>query len=261
MPSCCVPKCKSRSLRGKKCTIKFYGFPKEPHLRKQWLQACQRSDNVHYQLVICEQHFLPGCIEERWTRRGRWGRVTKNSRLVRRVKSGAVPTELMPGTPEPRSVEQQTTPQQTESPQQNGPPQQAVEPLRKQAPGAMPSFSELLTFARGKRKDFSQQFPIDQTQEVGMLLDHMHNLEEEKVRLSMDNMQLYYANLKLFEENQQLKNQYATKSTETTPFGSQGVVFIPVGCVSPQDCNGSPDVPDEGSYTPAYIYTPAPYCI
>lgn len=46
MPTCYVQNCKSRTGHGKgQSAIKMYYFPNEPTLRRQWLEACQRTEN------------------------------------------------------------------------------------------------------------------------------------------------------------------------------------------------------------------------
>jgi len=41
--------------------------------------------------VVCERHFRPEYIEEKWTEQ----RAKNQPRLIRRVKKGAVPTEFL----------------------------------------------------------------------------------------------------------------------------------------------------------------------
>ncbi|XP_018400074.1 PREDICTED: THAP domain-containing protein 1-like [Cyphomyrmex costatus] len=91
MPTCCVPNCKMRT--GKLNKMKMYYFPHDPQLRKQWLKACGRTNEseLSSRYSICERHFRPECIEERWTEQ----RANNKLRLMRRVKKDAVPTELL----------------------------------------------------------------------------------------------------------------------------------------------------------------------
>lgn len=41
--------------------------------------------------AVCERHFRPECIEEKWTEE----RAKNQLRLIRRVKKDAVPTEFL----------------------------------------------------------------------------------------------------------------------------------------------------------------------
>lgn len=46
MPVCCIKNCKSRTGRNNRenYNVLLYYFPKEPELRRQWLEACQRKE-------------------------------------------------------------------------------------------------------------------------------------------------------------------------------------------------------------------------
>ncbi|KYN29442.1 PREDICTED: THAP domain-containing protein 1 A [Trachymyrmex cornetzi] len=92
MPVCCIRNCKTRTGRAEESS-KVYYFPKEPNLRKKWLEACKRKEEELKQTysVVCERHFLADCIEEKWTEQ----RLKNQSRVIRRLKKDAVPTEYL----------------------------------------------------------------------------------------------------------------------------------------------------------------------
>lgn len=95
MPACCVRNCRSRSgrsIRENKNVLLYY-FPKERELRRQWLEACQRKEgDIKLSCAaVCERHFVPDCIEEKWTQQ----RSKNQPRVIRRLKKGSIPTELL----------------------------------------------------------------------------------------------------------------------------------------------------------------------
>ncbi|KYM93389.1 hypothetical protein ALC62_16012 [Cyphomyrmex costatus] len=93
MPICYIKNCKSRTGRSNKENVSLYYFPKEPVLRKQWLEACQRieTDIKVSCAAVCEKHFTPDCIEERWTQQ----RSKNQPRVIRKLKKGSIPRKLL----------------------------------------------------------------------------------------------------------------------------------------------------------------------
>jgi hypothetical protein len=72
--------------------VSYHRLPKDPKLRKVWLQSCHRKDEFnHDQARICENHFLPSDFE----------RDLKNELLKlptrKLLKKGSLPTlNLLP---------------------------------------------------------------------------------------------------------------------------------------------------------------------
>ncbi|XP_018400046.1 PREDICTED: THAP domain-containing protein 5-like [Cyphomyrmex costatus] len=95
MRQCSVRHCKIRSSGPSKAkNTKFFWFPKNQTLKKAWLQAINRSEeelNINC-AKVCQHHFSPDCLEERWTKLR--NKDTKSRNIVR-LKIGSIPTLLL----------------------------------------------------------------------------------------------------------------------------------------------------------------------
>ncbi|XP_064463319.1 THAP domain-containing protein 2-like [Ornithodoros turicata] len=60
MPTCCVQRCRSRSLR-KEPGVSFHSFPKKPQLRAKWIEALGKDVNwvPPEWSRVCSKHFHP----------------------------------------------------------------------------------------------------------------------------------------------------------------------------------------------------------
>lgn len=47
MPGCAVSTCKNWNKKTQGTNIKYYSFPKNEDLAKQWINACRRNDKIN----------------------------------------------------------------------------------------------------------------------------------------------------------------------------------------------------------------------
>lgn len=93
---CAVCKCNSDNQSKKNpCdkTIKFYRFPKNSDLYKQWLNATKRKDKVNLKnAVICSKHFLESDYKVNLKHR----LLNYTPKNYRGLKDDAVPSQNLP---------------------------------------------------------------------------------------------------------------------------------------------------------------------
>ncbi|XP_077270191.1 uncharacterized protein LOC143901639 [Temnothorax americanus] len=262
MPVCCIKNCKSRTGRGNRenYNVLLCYFPKEPEIRRQWLEACQRkeADIKLSCAAVCERHFVPDCIEEKWTQQ----RSKNLPRLIRRLKKGSIPTELL-------NIPKETIPQLDE-------PKEKIPRKSK-----IPSYNELVAYAKrntemdanavstgnesenderneqaksehgglpvkpAEAMNIAEQLDNQPNREAELLVEQLKKLQEENKQLASKNTQLSVANTQisiafkqLAEENEHLKkdaiknlNEFqqlqknVEKNAETIAFNALRMVF------------------------------------
>ncbi|KAK9721053.1 THAP domain [Popillia japonica] len=89
MPGCAVNGCRNYNRATKGSNIRYYRFPKDEALTKQWIAACQREDVINTKnACICSTHFEASCFETSFKQKLSYF-ASKN---WRDLKSDAVPT-------------------------------------------------------------------------------------------------------------------------------------------------------------------------
>nr|CAH7759845.1 unnamed protein product [Callosobruchus chinensis] len=100
MPGCAVANCKNYNRVTKGSGVKYFRFPKNEDLAKQWVIACRRKDEINLKnACICSKHFDNSCFEIP-LRQKLLDYTPKNSR---HLKPDAIPILNLPGCHEPNS--------------------------------------------------------------------------------------------------------------------------------------------------------------
>ncbi|XP_067011057.2 THAP domain-containing protein 1 [Anabrus simplex] len=93
MPGCAVATCGHHNRKTKGMNIVYHIFPKDPTVRKRWIDACKRSDNINLKYAtVCSAHFT----DEDYVRDLKSELLGLQPSKV--LKSGAVPTLNLSGT-------------------------------------------------------------------------------------------------------------------------------------------------------------------
>lgn len=113
MPACAVFTCKNSNHSTKGTDIKYFGFPKDDDVCKQWIVACGRKDKINlkygktfiasrvvifnYQKLlsatVCSKHFDENCFEIPLIQR----LLNYCPKKARNLKPDAVPNVNLPG--------------------------------------------------------------------------------------------------------------------------------------------------------------------
>ncbi|XP_050300162.1 THAP domain-containing protein 1-like [Anthonomus grandis grandis] len=89
MVNCAVLGCKNHTKKTKGTKIKYFRFPKQEDLAKQWVIRCHRGDKINLKnACICSEHFEQDCYEVPLRQR----LLNYNPRNTRILKEDALPT-------------------------------------------------------------------------------------------------------------------------------------------------------------------------
>ena len=62
MTWCAVVDCHNNSFTKGRKEVRFFGFPKDTALRKQWIHKIKR-ENLPKNPTVCEEHFEKSCFK------------------------------------------------------------------------------------------------------------------------------------------------------------------------------------------------------
>ena len=62
MTWCVVVDCHNNSFTKERKEVRFFGFPKDAALRKQWIHKIKR-ENLPKNPTVCEEHFEKSCFK------------------------------------------------------------------------------------------------------------------------------------------------------------------------------------------------------